>query len=89
MSRDGRVLAELSQNTGNWTNDGRLVVRQTNGIAVYDLAGKHKTLSTGQSISPAGALGPHGEIVTTSSGAALVDLDRVVHLAGVAEQARD
>ncbi len=87
VARDGKVLAELSQNTGNWTNDGRLAVRATNGISVYDLMGKHRTVAVGQFLSPAGALGPHGEIVTTSAGPALLDLDsgRLTHLADTSQ----
>lgn len=87
VARSGHVLAELSQNTGNWTNDGRLVVHEATGIAVYDLTGRRRSLNVGQSISPAGAQGPHGEIVTTATGAALIDLDtgHLTHLAGVSQ----
>src|SRR5258708_14053128 len=87
VARGGHVLAELSQNTGNWTNDGRLVVHEATGIAVYDLTGKRRSLNVGQSISPAGAQGAHGEVVTTATGAALIDLDtgHLTHLADVSQ----
>jgi hypothetical protein len=88
VSTAGRVLATLSRNAGNWTNDGHLVLREPSAIAVYDLSGKRRVLPSDQRTTPTGLLGPRGEIVTTSAGDAEMDVQtgRLTPIPGATQQ---